>query len=191
MFSNRTVTVFGAYGHTGHFVVSQLRKRGWMPILSGRDADKLNATAAEHPGSEVRVAAVDNPQSLDCAISGASAVINCAGPFLDTAVPIVEAAIRSGIHYLDVAAEQAAVLQVFERFADVARVAGVVIAPAMAFYGGLGDLMATSAMGEWAAPTKSVLPSRSTAGTDPWHSVDGPAQYRPTLYFVEQQVGAL
>jgi saccharopine dehydrogenase-like NADP-dependent oxidoreductase len=149
MFSNRTVTVFGAYGHTGRFVVSQLRKRGWTAILSGRDADKLNATAAKHPGSEVRVASVDNPQSLDCAISGASAIINCAGPFLDTAVPIVEAAIRSGIHYLDVAAEQAAVLQVFERFADVARVAGVVIAPAMAFYGGLGDLMATSAMGEW------------------------------------------
>ena len=149
MFSNRTVTVFGAYGHTGRFVVSQLRKRGWTPILSGRDADKLNATAAEHPGSEVRVASVDNPQSLDCAISGASAIINCAGPFLDTAVPIVEAAIRSGIHYLDVAAEQAAVLEVFERFADVARVAGVVIAPAMAFYGGLGDLMATTAMGEW------------------------------------------
>jgi short subunit dehydrogenase-like uncharacterized protein len=127
MFSSRAVTVFGAYGHTGRFVVSQLRKRGWTPILSGRDADKLNASAAEHPGSEVRVASVDNPQSLDRAISGAGAIINCAGPFLDTAVPIIEAAIRWGIHYLDVAAEQAVVLDVFERFADVARVAGVVI----------------------------------------------------------------
>ncbi len=86
MFSNRTVTVFGAYGHTGRFVVSQLRKRGWTSILSGRDADQLNATTAEHPGSEVRVASVDNPQALDCAIYGASAIINCAGPFLDTAV---------------------------------------------------------------------------------------------------------
>ena len=149
MFANRTVTVFGAYGHTGRFVVSQLRKRGWTPILSGRDADKLHLAATEHPGSEVRVASVDSPQSLDRAISGAAAVINCAGPFLDTAVPIVEAAIRSGVHYFDVAAEQAAVLNVFERFRDVARVAGVVIAPAMAFYGGLGDLLATTAMGEW------------------------------------------
>src|SRR5438445_12281591 len=131
MCANRTVTVFGAYGHTGRFVVSQLRKRGWTPILSGRDTDKLNATAAEHPGSEVRVASVDNPQSLDRAISGASAIINCAGPFLDTAAPIVEAAIRSGIHYLDVAAEQAAVLDIFERFGDVGRSAGIVIAPAM------------------------------------------------------------
>jgi saccharopine dehydrogenase-like NADP-dependent oxidoreductase len=149
MSSNRRVTVFGAYGHTGRFVVSQLRKRGWTPVLSGRDADKLNAAATEHPGSEVRVASVDSPQSLDRAIYGAVAIVNCAGPFLDTAVPIVEAAVRSGVHYFDVAAEQAAVLNVFERFSDLARVAGVVIAPAMAFYGGLGDLLATTAMGEW------------------------------------------
>lgn len=149
MFSSRAVTVFGAYGHTGRFVVSQLRQRGWTPILSGRDANKLNATAAEHPGSEVRVASVDDPQSLDRAISGADAIINCAGPFLDTAAPIIEVAIRSGIHYLDVAAEQAAVLAVFDRFASAARDAGIVVAPAMAFYGGLGDLLATAAMGEW------------------------------------------
>jgi short subunit dehydrogenase-like uncharacterized protein len=106
MFENRTVTVFGAYGHTGRFVVSQLRKRGWTPILSGRDRDKLNATATEHPGSEVRVASVDSPQSLDRAIYGAVAIVNCAGPFLDTAVPIVEAAVRVGVHYFDVAANR-------------------------------------------------------------------------------------
>src|ERR1700734_764106 len=135
MFANRTVTVFGAYGHTGRFVVSELRKRGWTPILAGPEADKLNPAAPQHPGSEVRVSSVDSPQSLDRAISGAAAVINCAGPFLDTAVPIVEAAIRSGVHYFDVAAEQAPVVNVFERFADVARGAGGVIAPASAFFG--------------------------------------------------------
>jgi short subunit dehydrogenase-like uncharacterized protein len=37
------VTVFGAYGHTGRFVVSELRKREWTPILSGRDPAKLAA----------------------------------------------------------------------------------------------------------------------------------------------------
>jgi hypothetical protein len=149
MTSNPLVTVFGAYGHTGRFVVAELRKRGWTPILSGRDQAHLNSVADKHPGSQVRAAWVDDAASLDRAISGASAVINCAGPFLNTAAPIIEAAIRSGVHYLDVAAEQAAVLDVFERFADAARRAGVLIVPAMAFYGGLGDLLATTAMGEW------------------------------------------
>ena len=147
--SNKRVTVFGAYGHTGRFVVAELRKRGWTPVLSGRNHSKLRAEAEGHSGAEVRVANVEDPVSLDTAISGSNAVINCAGPFLDTAVPIIEAAIRAGVHYLDVAAEQAAVLGVFERFRADQRVKSVVIAPAMAFYGGLGDLMATAAMGEW------------------------------------------
>jgi hypothetical protein len=146
---DRTVAVFGATGHTGRFVVSELRRRGLTPILSGRDAAKLNAIAEAHPGSEARVASVDNPASLDRAISGAAAVINCAGPFVDTAAPLIESAIRMRIHYLDVTAEQSAALAAFERFADTARNAGVVIAPAMAFYGGLGDLLATAAMGDW------------------------------------------
>ena len=37
----------------------------------------------------------------------------------------------------------------FTSDAGAARDAGVVIAPAMAFYGGLGDLLATAAMGDW------------------------------------------
>jgi Saccharopine dehydrogenase NADP binding domain len=147
--SNERVTVFGAYGHTGRFVVAELRKRGWTPVLSGRKLSKLLAEAEGHSGAEVRVANVEDPVSLDTAISGSNAVINCAGPFLDTAIPMIEAAIRSGVHYLDVAAEQAAVLDVFDRFQADQRVKSVVIAPAMAFYGGLGDLMATAAMGEW------------------------------------------
>lgn len=149
MLSDRPITVFGAYGHTGRFVVSELRNRGWKPILSGRDASKLKAISEAHPGTEVRVAVVDDPVSLDRALSGASAVINCAGPFLDTADPFINAAIRAGIPYLDVAAEQAAVLFVFEQFANAAHDAGIVVIPAMAFYGGLGDLLATAAMGNW------------------------------------------
>ncbi|MEP6902363.1 MAG: saccharopine dehydrogenase NADP-binding domain-containing protein [Actinomycetota bacterium] len=121
------------------------------PILSGRDPDKLNAFGDTHPELEIRVASVDDTASLDRAISGAAAIINCAGPFLDTATPVIEAALRARIRYLDVTAEQPAALAAFEQFADEAQDAGIVIAPAMAFYGGLGDLLATAAMGNWTA----------------------------------------
>ncbi len=47
----QTVTVFGAYGHTGRFVVAHLRERGCMQVLSGRDAGKLRALAASVPDS--------------------------------------------------------------------------------------------------------------------------------------------
>jgi Uncharacterized conserved protein len=77
-------------------------------------------------------------------------VINCAGPFVDTAAPVAEAAIRAGIHYLDVSAEQAVTLDTFGRYAASACERGVVVAPSMGFYGALGDLLATAALGDWA-----------------------------------------
>jgi len=149
MNTGRVVTVFGAYGHTGRFVVSELLARGWTPILSGRDGEKLNRLGAAHRGLDVRPASIESKASLDHALDGAAAVINCAGPFLDTAGAMIEAALRARIHYLDVTAEQAAARAAFERFAEAAREAGVIVIPAMAFYGGLGDLLATAAMGDW------------------------------------------
>jgi hypothetical protein len=181
--SNRAVTVFGAYGHTGRFVVAELHKRGWKTILSGRDAAKLNKVAADYPESEARVASVDDDGSLDRAMADASAVINCAGPFIDTAIPVIEAALRSGIHYFDVAAEQAAVLAVFERFSRAAKEAGVVIAPAMAFYGGLGDLLATAAMGDWVVADEILV----GVALDSWKPTRGTrltGQRNPGQHFV-------
>jgi short subunit dehydrogenase-like uncharacterized protein len=148
---DRPVTVFGATGHTGRFVVSELHRRGLTPILSGRDAGKLSAAGDAYPGSEVRVASVDEPASLDNALADAAAVVNCAGPFVDTAEPVIDAALRAGIPYLDVTAEAAVADAAFERYADDARAARVPVVPAMAFFGGLGDLLVTVAMRDWAA----------------------------------------
>jgi saccharopine dehydrogenase-like NADP-dependent oxidoreductase len=166
---NKRVTVFGAYGHTANFVVAELRRRGFTPILAGRDAVKLRAASEVHSGAEVRVASVDDPGSLDAAMDGSAAIINCAGPFLDTAEPLIESAIRSRIHYLDIAAEQAAVLHVFDRFSIDARANEVVIAPALAFFGGLGDLMATAALGDW----DSADEIRIAVALDSWHPTRG------------------
>ncbi|MGA8440811.1 MAG: saccharopine dehydrogenase NADP-binding domain-containing protein [Candidatus Sulfotelmatobacter sp.] len=157
MTSKQSVTVFGAYGHTGRFVVSELRQRGWMPILSGRDPDKLRALGEVHPGLELRPACVDDPASLGRALAGATAVINCAGPFARTSAPVMEAALSAQIPYLDVAAEVEAIADTFDQYADRARLAGIVIVPAMAFYGGLGDLLATAAMGDWTTAEEICL----------------------------------
>jgi uncharacterized protein YbjT (DUF2867 family) len=149
--SGRFVAVFGASGHTGRFVVAELLRRGFRPIPIGRDASQLAASGFQDRGMENRTANVEDPASLDRALAGAAAVINCAGPFLDTAEPLIAAALRARVHYLDVTAEQSSALATFERFAALARDAKIVIAPAMGFYGGLGDLLATAAMGDWAS----------------------------------------
>jgi hypothetical protein len=137
--------VFGAYGHTGRFVVAELYRRGYRPVLSGRDQDRLRSLGGQYPESELRVASAGDAASLDRLLAGAAAVINCAGPFIDTAAPLIEAAIRNGVHYLDVAAEQRVAIAAFGRYAD----AEVTILPSLAYYGALGDLLATAAMGDW------------------------------------------
>ncbi|MCT9003422.1 saccharopine dehydrogenase family protein [Streptomyces rhizosphaerihabitans] len=169
MKSGQAVTVFGAYGHTGRFVVAELLERGFVPVLSGRDAEKLKELAASHPGLDVRPASVGDPASLDHALTGAAAVINCAGPFAVTAAPVIEAALRAGIPYVDVAAEIEANLDTFTHFSERARAAGTVIVPAMAFYGGFGDLLATAAMGEWTSADEAHI----AYGLSGWHPTAG------------------
>lgn len=147
----RQVAVLGAYGHTGRFVVAELLRRGFAPIAIGRDAAKLAGMGWAEQGVAVRTASVDEPGALDRALAGAQALINCAGPFLDTADAAVRAALRAGLHYFDVTAEQASAQATLRDFDEPARAAGVFVMPAMAFYGGLGDLLATQAMGDWEA----------------------------------------
>lgn len=149
-----SVLVYGAYGHTGRFVAAELRKRGFEPVLSGRDAARL-------PGG--RPAPVDDPAALDRAFDGVAAVINCAGPFAATARPVAEAAIRAGVPYVDVAAEIEANLDTFAMAADTA------VVPAMAFFGGLADLLATAAMGDWPAADEVHV----AYGLSGWHPTPG------------------
>jgi hypothetical protein len=116
-----------------------------------------------------RQATIDDSSSLDVALRGAHAVINCAGPFVDTAEGVVSAALRAGIHYVDVAAEQLSIAKTLERFDEPARKIGVAVVPSMAYFGGLGDLLATAAMGDWdASDSIDVM-----VGFDRWHPTPG------------------
>ena len=160
--------MFGAAGHTGRFIVAELLRRGFSPVAIGRDARKL-AAAGFPSGVATRTGSVDDAASLDRALMGANAVINCAGPFMDTADPLAAAALRARIHYVDVSAEQASAQSVFDRFGDTAREAGVVFVPAMGFYGGFADLLATAAIGDWGGADEI----RVGIALDRWHPTEG------------------
>lgn len=165
-----SVLVYGAYGLTGRFVVTEMVRRGLTPVLGGRSAARLAALADLHPDLHVRLADAADPESLDRALVGVDAVINCAGPFLDTAVPVVEAALRAQVPYLDIAAEQPSTTSLFSDFDARAREAGVTVLPAMGFFGALADLLATLAMGDWADADAIEIATalegwRPTAGT--------------------------
>ena len=79
------VAIVGATGYTGRFIIAELLRRGMTPIAIARDANALSA--ANFPENEVyhRQATLNDAASLDRALHEAQAVINCAGPFVDTA----------------------------------------------------------------------------------------------------------
>lgn len=136
------IAVYGATGHTGNFVVNELRRRGLPVIAVGREMSRLRADVP------ARTASIDDPEALDRAFAGCAVIINCAGPFLDTAAPIVEAALRTGCCYIDVTAEQASAKAMFDTYDQPARAAGITVIPAAGFYGGLADLLASALVGD-------------------------------------------
>lgn len=145
------IAVLGAAGHTGRFVAAELLRRGRPVLLLGRDAGRLARIRTTLPPglTELRCVDLADPASLDSALRGAAAVLHCAGPFLETAPPVMEAALRARLPYLDLTAEQPCAVTAFADYDAKARAAGVALLPAMGFYGGLGDLLATAALGDW------------------------------------------
>lgn len=165
----RRVGVFGANGHTGRFVAAELARRGLAARWIGRDHSALLQLQATLNHGDVRTASVSDPASLLRAFDGLDAVINCAGPFFDTGRPVIAAALEVGCHVLDVTAEQVTVLDTITTFDEKAKRAGRVVMPAMAFFGGLADLLATSIVDDWS----DIDAIDIAVALDSWHPTPG------------------
>ena len=160
------IAVFGANGHTGRFVVEALEHLGARVVPVTRTGRFIRRDGSNQPG---RVLDITSASHLDEALAGVCGAVNCAGPFFDTAQPIASAAIRAGLPYLDVSAEQHTTRRLFEELDHAATAAGVVVVPAMAFYGALADLLATGMVtGEDDIKTIEIA-----VGLDSWRPTRG------------------
>lgn len=168
--ASRPVLVYGAAGHTGRFVVQALREQGHAVLLAGRDLGKLQAAFPDAPADQLRVQALDGDAAALTALLAESAlVVNCAGPFADSAPQLLQAAVQARVHYVDVSAEQPTAREVFGQWGERFTVAGICAAPAVAFYGALGDLLATSVLGDW--PDADAVELH--IALDSWHPTEG------------------
>ncbi|WP_371526024.1 saccharopine dehydrogenase NADP-binding domain-containing protein [Streptomyces sp. NBC_01283] len=137
--------IYGAYGHTGRLVASELLARDAELLLVGRDAEALRALAGELDAGvrvSTRTAAVDDAPALREVMTDADVLIQCAGPFAVTGAPVAAAAAEAGCHYIDHALEPHHVKGVFDTAQATAQRTGAVMIPGLSFYGGLGDLLA-------------------------------------------------
>jgi short subunit dehydrogenase-like uncharacterized protein len=141
--------IYGANGYTGSLIAREAARRGLEPILAGRNAEPVNALATEL-GLATRVFALDNPAVVDTNLRDVAVVLHCAGPFAHTFLSMVDACLRTKVHYLDITGEE----NVFETLArrdEEAKTGGVMLLPGVGF-----DVVPTDCL---AAHLKKRLPS--------------------------------
>ncbi|MFC2175483.1 saccharopine dehydrogenase family protein [Bacteroidota bacterium] len=127
---NKEIIVYGAYGYTGELIVRRCQELGVKPLLSGRNEQKLKSIAKKY-GLPYQVADLKS-DDLDKLLAGAKVVIHAAGPFINTAKPMMAACIRNGAHYTDITGE-VAVFMMAEKYDAEAKKAGVMLLPGVGF----------------------------------------------------------
>lgn len=123
--------IYGANGYTGQLIAREAVRRGLAPTLGGRNETAL-ATLARDLALPFRSFPLDDANQLRQALDGAGTVLHCAGPFVRTSRPMVDACLAVGVSYLDITGE----IPVFESILardDEARAAGVVLLPGIGF----------------------------------------------------------
>jgi short subunit dehydrogenase-like uncharacterized protein len=138
------IVLFGATGVTGKLIAKELIAARVPLRLAGRDENALKTVAAKS-GCEIGTIDLENPDTLQAALEGASVVISCIGPFSKYGLPVARATVKAGAHYLDTTGEQAFISQIFEELGDKALKQKTCLVPACAFEYAISDTLAAFA----------------------------------------------
>lgn len=123
--------IYGAYGYTGALIARHAVHRGHRPILAGRSREKL-LPLAEELDVVYRVLSLQEREQLEKELSGVQLVLHAAGPYVETAEPMLRACLAATTHYVDITGEIPVFQQVFS-LDNVARQTGVALLPGAGF----------------------------------------------------------
>ncbi|NEW38724.1 NAD(P)H-binding protein [Nocardia cyriacigeorgica] len=141
--STKSIAVYGATGHTGGYLLAELRRRELIPTLVGRNVDRLRAaaTAADLTDADIRVAALDDHDAMVAAFRDADVVISSLPAYVTNGEAVLSAAIDADAHYTDLSGEQLFVHKVFQDYSARAEAAGITLVPAVTDSNLPGDLL--------------------------------------------------
>jgi short subunit dehydrogenase-like uncharacterized protein len=145
-----TILIYGATGYTGKLASLRARDSQLSFEIAGRNPEQV-AKLAKQLDVPFRVFSLDDPVALHAGLAGMTAVLNCAGPFASTALPLMEACIAGGVHYLDVTAEYR-VYALAESLSERATAAGVMLLPGVGWHVVPSDCLALYVAAKVAQP---------------------------------------
>jgi short subunit dehydrogenase-like uncharacterized protein len=125
------ILIYGANGYTGALIAEEAVRRGLKPVLAGRNRDALDALA-QRLSLTRRVFELADAAEIARNFDGIELLLNCAGPFSQTAAPLLEACLEHKVHYLDITGE----IDVFASCHHAhprAKRQGIVVAPGVGF----------------------------------------------------------
>lgn len=119
--------LYGSTGYTGSLIAQLAVERGLHPVLAGRNAAKVEKQASEL-GLNWHAFELGDANGLERAVGEVGIVLHCAGPFIHTAKPMVEACLKVGTHYLDLSGEILS-FEIVASYAEEAKARGVTLIP--------------------------------------------------------------
>ena len=125
-----SLLIYGSYGYTGSLIAREAVARGGSPVVAGRDGLAV-ARQADDLGVEGRVIDLES-NDLEPHLEQFDAVVNCAGPFTETADPLVAACLETSTDYLDITGEFS-VFECLRQRDDAAREADITMLPGVGF----------------------------------------------------------
>lgn len=123
--------IYGATGYTGGLISNQAQRLGYRPVLAGRNKQKIEALGT-HLEMPWRSFSLDSVDTITSQLEDIDLVIHCAGPFEDTAEPMLKACIRAKTHYLDITGE-ISVFELAHSLRKEAEEAGIIVCPGVGF----------------------------------------------------------
>ena len=157
--------IYGANGYTGRLIAARARKRGLKPTLAGRNPQAIGALAAQLDCPAVSFSLHQAAQVAEY-LKGYAAVLHCAGPFSQTARPMMDACLATGTHYLDITGEIDVILWAAAQN-ERAKSAGVALLPAVGFDVVPSDCLAAMLADKLPAARVLQLAFSGTGGLSP------------------------
>lgn len=138
--------LYGASGYTGREIARALAGEVDL-VLAGRDAARVRAVA-EPLGMPWRAFALSDTAAVAACLADIDVVLHAAGPFADTAQPMIEGCLRTATHYLDLGGEWPVFVAIMAQDA-AARAAGVMLLPGVGLTIAATDCLLARAVEMW------------------------------------------